>query len=67
MREPLTAKPEKAAKHVVWWPFALPPRKVDRKGHAIRAAELTAPGHYDDILFLSAKQTAMDPQRKAEV
>jgi len=28
---------------------------------AIRAAELAAPGHYDDILFLSAKQTAMDP------
>ena len=29
---------------------------------AIRAAELAAPGHFDDILFLSAKQTAMDPQ-----
>jgi len=29
---------------------------------AIRTAELAAPGHYDDILFLSAKQTAMDPQ-----
>lgn len=28
---------------------------------AIRAAELAAPGHYDDIVFLSAKQTAMDP------
>jgi len=28
---------------------------------AIRVAELAAPGHYDDILFLSAKQTAMDP------
>lgn len=27
----------------------------------IRAAELAAPGHYDDILFLSAKQTAMHP------
>jgi len=28
---------------------------------AIRAAELAAPGHFDDIVFLSAKQTAMDP------
>lgn len=28
---------------------------------AIRAAELAAPGHYDDTVFLSAKQTAMDP------
>ncbi len=28
---------------------------------AIRAAERAAPGHFDDILFLSAKQTAMDP------
>ncbi|OYW71487.1 MAG: hypothetical protein B7Z37_27645 [Verrucomicrobia bacterium 12-59-8] len=28
---------------------------------AIRAAELAAPGHYDEIVFLSAKQTAMDP------
>jgi len=28
---------------------------------AIRAAELAAPGHYEDIVFLSAKQTAMDP------
>jgi hypothetical protein len=28
---------------------------------AIRAAELVAPGHYDDIVFLSAKQTTMDP------
>lgn len=28
---------------------------------AIRAAELAAPGHFDDIVFLSAKQTAMAP------
>ena len=31
---------------------------------AIRASELAAPGHYDDILFLSANQTAMDPLGK---
>jgi hypothetical protein len=28
---------------------------------AIRAAELTAPGHYDDLLILLAKQAATEP------
>ena len=33
-------------------------------GLAIRAAELAAPGHFDEIVFLSDKQTAMDSTRK---
>ena len=37
------------------------PGGIGKTTLAIRAAELAAPGHYDDILFLSAKQTAMDP------
>ena len=37
------------------------PGGIGKTTLAIRAAELAAPGHYDNILFLSAKQTAMDP------
>ncbi|MDB6007221.1 MAG: hypothetical protein JWR15_4208, partial [Prosthecobacter sp.] len=37
------------------------PGGIGKTTLAIRAAELAAPGHFDDIIFLSAKLTGMDP------